>query len=689
MKKSNNYIWMPLIGFDREQADKGVSEYLNKAGFVPEGISVFIFHPDIVNQHEGMEREYQLSADCCSYFGSPRNEFRDRQDWTNYDLRTLAHELADKGIDAYLGIDGVYLNNTRHYEWETDYPELFSFGKNGRMNLNVLKRFKDGTYYEDFFLEKCIAAIEDYGFAGLHVADFFCPPEHSICNGDFSADLLDQFKSHSGVEYPDYIAERLAFDEQSDIDARADYIWGNLRREWIEFYVWRWCSFWGKIATALHARGKKVMINNAWASDPFEALYRYGIDYKKLYAVGVDRFVAETVCDGIELLDGVGDKYRQYMTMAQLMRAYAPEGGLHTLLGVKDCTEEWDMLHHEPIRLERAMYTLGSIFLGGKKMSHSTDGYMVTLGDGITEDEWKWIRERSEIAFADVPERILAPTVIWSDAAHEAMLGEYLENRRPSLHKIMYELENKNAAFGAAARVEELSSLEGAIVVPNFDLLSESEQKAVLEYKGGAVVAIAPRGYAAKRGIKADCVIVDTAASYALEAFAIGMPEGYSPEVHPCEISDCESDGDVKTWQDASFFLSPMLFRSISEGFLESTAALIRAAGLSLFKSDAYILPMLLDNGKYRVYVFNSENLYKRIKVHTARGIKSVNAVSKYPIMPVKFAFPEKENNGPKLDGAKAESIRIGEKVDEIPYCFVGKVPPEGVSIFDVELYES
>ena len=679
---------MPLIGFDREQKDKGVSEYINKAGFIPSGISVFIFHPDIVNQHEGMEREYQLSADCCSYFGSPRNEFRERQDWTNYDLRDLAHELADRKIEAYLGIDGVYLNNTRHYEWETDYPELFSFGKNGRMNLNVLKRFKDGTYYEDFFLKKCLEAIEDYGFAGLHVSDFFCPPEHSICNGDFSADLLDQFKSHSGVSYPDFITERLGFDEQSDIDARADYIWGNLRREWIEFYVWRWCSFWGKIASALHARGKKVMINNAWCSDPFEALYRYGIDYKKLYEVGVDCFVAETVADGLEFLDGIGDVYRQFMTMAQLMKAYSPDRKLLTLLGVKDCTEEWDMLHHEPMRLERAMYTLGSLYLGGKENVHSTDGYMVTLGDGITEDEWKWIRERSEIAFSDIPKRILAPTVIWSDAAHEAMLGEYLECRRPSLHKIMYELENKNAALGAVARIEELDSLEGAIVIPNLDLLPECERRAVLSYKGGAIIAIAPAGFAKSEGIKVDFTVTDTAASYALEAFAIGLPEGARIEEYPSEIINCESDEDIKGWQDASFFLDPMIFRSMSEGFLNTVASLVRAAGLSSFKSDAYILPFLLDNGKYRVYVFNSQNLYKRIKIHTDRGIKSVNAVSKYPLMPVKFAFPEKENNGPKLDGAKAESIRIGEKVDEIPYCFVGKVPPEGVAIFDVELYE-
>ena len=56
--------------------------------------------------------------------------------------------------------------------------------------------------------------------------------------------------------------------------------------------------------------------------------------------------------------------------------------------------------------------------------------------------------------------------------------------------------------------------------------------------------------------------------------------------------------------------------------------------------------------------------------------------------MPVKYVSDTKPT-GPKLDGAKAESIRIGEVFEGIPYGFVGKVPPEGVSIFDVELYEN
>jgi len=685
MKKSDTFIWMPLIGFDREQADKGVSEYVEKTGFIPKGLSVFLFHPDAINQHGGMDKEVTLPPDCCSYYGAPRNEFRERQEWTNYDLKDLAGSLKELGIEAYLGVDGVYLNDTWHNEWESEHKELMSFGRNGRMNLNVLKRFKDGSYYEDFFVKKVAAALDDYGFSGLHVADFFCPPEHSICNGDFSTDLLLQFKEHSNVVFPEDISARLGFDEQSDIDMRGEYIWKNLRLEWIEFYAWRWEAFWRKIASALHKIGKKVMINNAWCSDPFEALYRYGIDYKRLYRAGVDYLVAETLPNGIELLDNTGDMFRQYMSMAQLMRAYSPEGGLLTLLGVKDCTEEWDMLHHQPIRLERDMYTIASLYLNNGKPRRSTDGYMVTLGDGITEDEWSWIREREEIAFGVEPKRICAPTVIWSDNAYCAMLPEYIKTRRPSLHKIMYGLQNKNATLGAVSRIEDIEKLEGALFVPNFDLFSEEEQVALLSYKKGAVICIAPEGYAQKKRINYDFCISDKYSSYKLSVFVVNSSGKYTFSDGACKINECAEHLDAESFKDESFFLKPMPFQPVSDAFLETVSEIIEREGAELFSSEAQLLTLEISEAVYRVYVFNAENIYKRIKINTGRGIKEVKAVSKYPVMPVKFVLPPSENEE-KLDGAKAESMRIGRKFEGIPYGFEAKVPPLGVSIFDVEL---
>ena len=140
MKKNKHFVWMPLIGFDNEKKDKGVSEFINNAGFIPSGVSVFLFHPDIVNEHTDMTDEFVLHPDNCSYYGITRNEFRERQNWTNYDLRILAENLADNGIEAYLGIMGVYLEDTRHKEWQSNHRELLSIGVNGKMNLNPLKK---------------------------------------------------------------------------------------------------------------------------------------------------------------------------------------------------------------------------------------------------------------------------------------------------------------------------------------------------------------------------------------------------------------------------------------------------------------------------------------------------------------------------------------------------------------------
>ena len=691
MEKSNNFIWMPLIGFDRDKEDKGVNEYLGQTGFIPQGMSVFLFHSDIINQHEGMDKEFTLHPDNCSYYGAPRNEFRERQPWTNYDLRDLAHNLADTGIEAYVGVMGVYLDNTRHQEWESDHPELMSFGCNGRMNLNVLKRFKDGTYYEDFFAEKTLAVLQDYGFAGVHVSDFFCPPEHSICNGDFSTDMLEQFTDYSKVELPENITSRLGFDEQEDIDARQDYIWNNLRHEWINFYAWRWEKFWGKVAAKLHPAGKKIMINNAWCADPFEALYRYGIDYKRLYDAGVDYIVSETVPEGLELVDCTRNLFRQLMAMPQFISAFAPEGNQLTLLGVKDCTEEWDMLHHAPMRLERDMYMLSSLFYHKDgKFNHSTKGYMVTLGDGITKDEWEWIGERNKIAWGLNPQKICAPTIIWSDKAHYSLLDEYIKTRRPSSHKLTYTMQNNAVSFGAIARIEDIDTLDGALFVPNFDLLPEDEKQAVLSYKKAPVVCIAVKEYLDGTKLNYDICVEDKFATHKLCVFAfnLSLEEEQKKEITACFDANeqvCNDlHGEPSDWVDPSFFTTLMPFVNMSKAFINAVKTIFEATEASLFHSDRPIITFELENGDYRIYVLNPVNNYNRAPVYCDKGILDVKSVSKYPLLPVKYLY--KSQIAGKGDGAKAFIMQSGGEAGENPRGFIGKVPPLGISIFDVKI---
>ena len=108
------HVWMPMIGFERTDPDCGAARVLRQMGFTPRGISAFLFHADIVHHHDGMAQEKTLPPDNCSYYASPSNDERERQDWTNFDLRTLVQNLAAAGVEPYLGIMGVYLGNRWH-----------------------------------------------------------------------------------------------------------------------------------------------------------------------------------------------------------------------------------------------------------------------------------------------------------------------------------------------------------------------------------------------------------------------------------------------------------------------------------------------------------------------------------------------------------------------------------------------
>ena len=59
-------------------------DFINKTGFVPDGVCALMCHSDFFHQHRGMDEEYVLSPDNCSYNATPRNPERERQAWTNY-----------------------------------------------------------------------------------------------------------------------------------------------------------------------------------------------------------------------------------------------------------------------------------------------------------------------------------------------------------------------------------------------------------------------------------------------------------------------------------------------------------------------------------------------------------------------------------------------------------------------------
>ena len=678
------HVWMPMIGFDREQADKGAGELLERMSFTPNGVSAFLFHPDIVNQHTGMDVERTLPPDNCSYYGSPRNVERCRQDWTSYDLRILMGELSAAGVEPYLGIMGVELGNRWHDEWLAEHPEVRCALRGTEYGYNVLKRMADGSYYEDFFVDKLCEVLTDYGFAGLQVADNFCPSPSVLHQGDFSADMLGQFADHTGIDIPVEIHDRLDDDSCAMREVRGDWIWSTCRQEWVEFHAWRWEGFWRKICGRLHEIGKKVIVLGMYCTDPFETLYCKGIDLQRLVRAGVDYLMPNIVPTGLRLQHpDRPDRFHRYMTLAPLTDAFVPDGKLLSLLGVKDATEEWDVLHHAPCLLERDIYTLLSYMTDtGDGLKRSLDGLMICLGDGIRGDEWQWLRERFETGFVEGVEKVLAPTLIWSDAAFHNTLPAYIRTRRWTAHKFCYEVAEHGTRCGAVMRSENVAKAQGALFVPNFDLLSEDEKQAVADYKNGPVVctAAAENFAPADYGICSDICVVDPFSDYPMCAFTFNTNiENKDAITALVEVDDGTENlqGDpVDAAEHGNVLVETLTFCKVNTGFVEACALLLKTVGNDLFTCNLPIVPMQMADGRYRLYITNpAMNSYGFAIVTAGRPIKDVANISTYPVLPVKF-----------VDSPDEHVSWIGKDSSGTQRSFRAKVTPGGVTILDVVL---
>ncbi|MBI2299492.1 MAG: hypothetical protein HYU66_11210 [Armatimonadetes bacterium] len=482
MKTHDRWLWIELIGFEVNDPDRGVERFLANAGFVPDAVLLLLFTPDFVHLHDGLGEERLLPPDHCSYSARPLGVERNRQEWTNHQLRELVAHLRGRGIAVYASFFNLFSSwiDGQPYQspWCAAHPEVHETDLAGHSLgcLNPLRHLSDGTLYEDWFVDRLAVTLTDYGFDGWQAADGYSSPRLPIHRADYSADMVAQFADWLGRKVP------------------ADRIWAEARADWIRFYAARWEQFFAKATRTLHAAGKKLVLNSTWTRDPYQALYRYGVDYRKLAATGIDGFVVETVSAGVSLGAESGvetNAFYDYQAMLLTMKAAVPELPLHCLNGVHDTNEQWDLLRHGPTLAEREILTLAHLFhRRGGRWEHCSAGPVACLSDSVLPHEWEWLNRRWDLGFGADVLRPRGAMLLWSDAAFERQLEAYLADRRWTPHKWLYELLSVGAPVPCIARVEELGELDGALLVPCPELLPADELAAVLGYRGGPVVLI-------------------------------------------------------------------------------------------------------------------------------------------------------------------------------------------------------
>lgn len=578
-----NYIWIELIGFDNTKDDFGVADYLKNIGFVPKGVSLLLTSVDFVNMHTSMEQKYHLADFYCSYYGHPYNSERERQSWTNYQLRGLVKSLQAHGIYVFCSyFDYICEGNSL----VDTHPELtvLSYDKGVATEfpfINMIKRFADGTYYEDFFLGQQLRVLEDFGFDGLHLSDGIIRPRIPIQSGDFSEDIIAQ----SQIAIPEG-------------EIKYQYILTHKRKEWIDFYTNRWSAYLKKVISGIRGAGYQVIVNSAWPKDPVEAIFRYGVDYKVLEACGIDGFVVENGAPTIAMLDDDANALCHYTYEDRKMvhhlffgnllldRAYVSKLNMVPLYPLQDTLEQYDVLRHTPTALERHSAMMSAFYMvdGSGAFVPMVHGHTFCLGDGLTHEEWQRVANYINCAMVENVYDVPGATFVWSDRRNAAEVVALIKHRTWTSRKWLSELLSRGAGIHKVARIEDLDQVRGDIVVTNPQLLPPEETEKIEKYKGGRVFALShpedPRDYVSMQN-----------------------PEGFG-------------------------FPYPLLFAHVDCVYLDEMTRQINEglAYITDYSKECHVTEIQTSANTSRFFVENEEYYYARPKIHTGRKIRAASA---------------------------------------------------------------
>lgn len=661
------WVWTELLAFDNREADFGVASYCEVAGFVPTGMCLLVSSPDFVFLHDGLETEKIMSPLICSRNAHEGSEARERQVWTNWQIRDLIKELSQLGCQVYLSMFSVYAQNAHHHEWLSDHQEALGVwvGMGRGLNFNPLAMLKDGTLLEDIFIPKTVKACVDYGFAGWHGADGYGPLVTDIWGTDMSDQMIAQFRKHCpAMKMPEFMLSE-SHDRLETLAERARWLREKEPLSWIGFISERWMAFWKKMNAALHSENKRSIINSAWTKGNFESLFSYGIDYRKMAATGIDYMVVEAVALSLSHTYPKHNRHYEFAATMFEIKACAPGFKLLILNGIKDVVEEWDSLRHSPTGYEREIYALANMFyLSPEKFERASIGLLGCLADGITVDEWQHIRQDWLTAFDGVPASAGQVTAIWSDELLEGACEDYLlDGMWASQWQIVKLMEN-NVQIQCSVRLEDVSRAHGAVLLPSAHLLGGEKLDRLLSKSRFPVVLSGRTGILSTYFSKARVICDDQFAVLVFnsnrQAEMRHVPQGPDPFQHNTESRYFANQNlnrlDVTDhlFQKAAELINQVVIDDLRE------RNMLYAECIDVRNGDCTLNTRLLDENTIDVAIENTTPWGKLVKtIRVSRIIDTVAVISNFP-------------------------LRVSRKLDD--YSFQIVVPTRGVSIVRVKV---
>lgn len=666
-KRFRNCVWIELIGFDNTAEDYGVGRFLDAAGFVPHAVSFHLSSIDFVNTHPGMEQELPLPLYSCSYGAHTHNDDRERQDWTNWQMKGLVDALHSRGVKVFSSFfDLEYQSGRAHLPTKfTDaYPELLCVDRDGETHpfLYMLKRFADGTPYLDYLLPRLLKVVNDYGLDGIQIADGLSSPRLSLEHAEFSDDIVGRFVAQTGLLLPDTLSERCDGNKDA-IRARAEWVCREHRAEWIRWMTGEWRTFVTTLIRALRKNGIFAGFNSAWTKDPTESLYRYGADYVAYERAGATNFVVEDVSADLAILgnDGQGNnitmerrRYVHYEFAANLMcnKAAMPSLKMTPLSMIRDTLEQWDVLHHMPTAMQRAAATNLNLYLVTPEgFTPVTNGPWFCLGDGLDSHEWRDVRMTWDNGYTPVVRDVAGYTAIWSNDRSLREVDAMVSERGWITAKWLGELMANGAPIHKIAPIEWLDFVTGPILVSNPALLSDKERARIAAYKRGTVAYIG----ALTEGVAENECLYVSKCSWKTVAFWTGA--GRADKTLVFEAAGTRPDDLNALPELLESWRHPMRYHPVGEGFLAACARWVETdcdhpkltLGCEQYMSSengtnvtaendgtCHVMQVMMTENRDRFLIENEAYYYIMPVLHLKRPIKRVEFLTK----PVGYPAP-------------------------------------------------
>ena len=376
---------------------------------------------------------------------------------------------------------------------------------------------------------------------------------------------------------------------------------------------------------------KPIMFNIAWTRGPFEALYRYGLDYTRCapgraFAAMIEensatRAITAPEDEGdVEFSLAHRDTFPyEYALMQQQIKLHTDGLAQISLMPISDTQEQWDALRHCPTELTRAIIKRYNNFVWqGGKFIPCCDAPHYCLADGIPAEDWRWLAKQESYRLPPV-DFVEGFVGVYNPDALPRDVAQFCRKKHYFGAALQQELICAGLHVGAQVKLADVCDFSCAkgLLVTDLDTYTAAQKAALAKAKLPILVV----------GEDVDLPL-ENSTRYGGKYLSVAL---YNAPVAPdlTSLAALERMIRKQSLQQGEIWTEPLSHRRVAPTFFKALAEIMNVAfELDRAAPDVKLTSYRCGGEKY-VILSNDRHTYYLPTVTTAAPVKGATAIMK------------------------------------------------------------